>query len=328
MNTSSYRNDTFHERNKTIYCIKGFSACLIMLLNAVKLICIKRMHTTKSLRPYTMFMISFSLSDLCLGSMTLLVTWTGYLTTSFNTADSTLIHVNGFAKCCLFASFTISFIHLNVFELVRMKVVSKPFLRQRVTNTVVLKFIMASWMIALLVASSAHFIMKIVSSTLQVEEYENIFLSVLALVTFPMLYFCMRKIREIIRNRKLSQIELLGYSLRKHRSNRRIVVGDPRPFPKIKKITGTAPMVVFSVCWAPFILCTIFNFLGVWEKIVSKSTNRTIHSIVCVIPYLNYTWISAVYIYTMVSFRSYWTAKIAILSIIFQKKLALCKLDT
>lgn len=293
----SFVNGTSSESSTVVYCIKGVAACSIMLLSVVKLICIKKLYHNR-LSPHTVFIISFSLADLCLGFMTFLVTWTDYFTKKHVDTDSIIYNVHAFAKCGLFACFTISFIHLNVFELVRMKVVSKPFLRQRLTNHMVMKFILGSWIAALCIAFSSHFFLKMTSS---VEQYENLFLSVLAMLTFPTLYFCVRKIHKVIGKRRASQVELLGrsfdYSTRKSNQDVRI------RFPKMKKMSALVPLIAFCVCWTPFIICTVARLSDIFDQCLSARTNQIIHSIVCLAPYLNYMLISAMYIYTIVKMK-------------------------
>ena len=275
--------------------INSFNASIIILLNIFKFICIKKLCDGKSLIPYTLFMLNSFLADMLVGLMLLLVTGTDFVLALHPDANHTVHEVNRIAKCGLFSSYCVSFIHLNAYEVFRVLVVLRPFLRQTITIKMVFRVILATWITTIVLGITFHVCMKIstaegmatddlamVGMTKEdmMEKYENFLLSILAIITISMLLCCHRIIKKVLETREGKAQEMMeAVSCRKSSSDE-----------QRRRRTGIIAVLIFSICWLPYIASSVtrlFGFLEDSEKIMK------VQAVVNIIPHLNCMWNSA-----------------------------------
>lgn len=276
---------------KYIVYIQVFDACLIMILNALKLLFIKKLYGFK-LAPYSLFMINSSVTDMMVGFMVLIVACVdnhNRVTYGNLKFDSLLV-----AKCGLFTSLIVSLTHVNVYEVFRMQIVAKPFLRKTVSKTTVYKFIGVAWFIGILFAILLHVGLNLSITHIMVDTYENLVLSCLVVTTIPTLTYSLTRIHSVIRKRKTSMAQLIGG----RNTTAQNEMGGSIEQPKMRKETGICTLIIFAVSWLPFVVCSVLQLIGLSK---SKKFMRLIHEIVNLFPHFNFVWNAIVYINCLVS---------------------------
>lgn len=297
LNSNISRNTSSYTNIDSVEYTKGLAAIFIMLLNVVKLILIKFIYGNK-LIPYSLFMINFSFTDFIVGLTTLMLIWTNHIIRLVPNVEQIIHDVNILAKCGLFSSFFISFIHLNLYEVFRMYVVSKPFVRLTVTTKRVMKFIFATWFLALSVSLLSHISIKVFVGMAMMEKVENLMLSIFAVCTMPNLCYCVKRIHTLITLRKISMAQLIDTN---HVLPNKYVINIGIGGPKMRKRTGIVSLILFFLFWTPFVVCSILALTDVFENFSSDHTANLVHDVICFIPYLNCIWNPLVYISSIVS---------------------------
>lgn len=264
--------------------VKAFNASLIIILNLLKLLFCKKLCLRK-LDPYTMFMINFALTGIVLGCMLLIGACSELTNNSTVGNNQYLVCMNILANCGVFASCSIYFIHINVYELFKTQIVLKPFLRHTVTKTMVFRFIFASWFLALLFAVPLHVCLTSNVSKTMIIKYEHLLLSIFALMTIPTIIFCVAVISNVLRRRRTSVGQLVEGKVSK------ILVGGPKRNTK----TGIASLVIFSVSWLPFVVCSTIEVIADEEGSHSDAM-RYLHTIAYLLNDFYWVWSPIVYI--------------------------------
>lgn len=261
----------------SIRCIEGFNAIAIITLNISKIIYMKSFG---KMVPTKLFMINSAFVDLMIGLLIVVVAYTDYLI-EVTGHNKVLLVVNRVGKCGLFSFTSVFLTHKNAYELFRVQVISRPFLRQRVTNKFVIRFIGTVWCTTLSLTIASHTCMEFLLSRVSLEYYERIMISSLATITIPTHFLCFGIIYSALNSRQRNIIQI---------NEEKIISGRNRlfiDFTRLRRSIAIASLFVSCICWMPLITWTIIQFTQI---LIDYRTMVISQLLTYLLAHINITW--------------------------------------